>query len=62
MCAHVLRASAARGPYTSPHLQDVRERIRVLTPGETTTTYADFCRRRPNCAIVPREPVSPGLS
>ena len=33
MCASVLQASGLRvGLYTSPHLRDFRERIRVLTP------------------------------
>lgn len=33
MCAYVLRAAGYRvGLYTSPHLQDFRERIRILTP------------------------------
>ncbi len=34
MCASVLReAGYSTGLYTSPHLSDVRERIRILTPG-----------------------------
>jgi dihydrofolate synthase/folylpolyglutamate synthase len=40
-CSHILRASGLRtGLYTSPHLNDVRERIRVLEPG--THREADF--------------------
>ncbi len=35
MCAYVLRAAGYRvGLYTSPHLQDFRERIRILTPDD----------------------------
>lgn len=35
MCASVLQASGMRvGLYTSPHLRDFRERIRVLTPDD----------------------------
>ncbi|HUM68851.1 MAG TPA: folylpolyglutamate synthase/dihydrofolate synthase family protein, partial [Chloroflexota bacterium] len=35
MCAFSLRAAGYRvGLYTSPHLQEFRERIRVLTPGD----------------------------
>ncbi len=36
MCAFSLRAAGYRvGLYTSPHLQEFRERIRILTPDET---------------------------
>ncbi len=36
MCASVLQASGLRvGLYTSPHLRDFRERIRVLSPEDT---------------------------
>lgn len=35
LCASVLRAAGLRvGLYTSPHLQDFRERIRILTPDD----------------------------
>ncbi len=35
MCAYILRAAGYRaGLYTSPHLQDFRERIRILTPDD----------------------------
>ena len=35
MCAYALRAAGYRvGLYTSPHLHDVRERFRVLTPAD----------------------------
>lgn len=35
MCASVLRAAGLRvGLYTSPHLRDFRERIRILTPAD----------------------------
>ncbi len=35
MCAYSLRAAGLRvGLYTSPHLVDFRERIRILTPGD----------------------------
>ncbi|MFW5940772.1 MAG: bifunctional folylpolyglutamate synthase/dihydrofolate synthase [Chloroflexota bacterium] len=35
MCATCLRAAGLSvGLYTSPHLQDLRERIRILTPGD----------------------------
>lgn len=60
MCAHVLRAAGLRvGLYTSPHLQDVRERIRVLTPagGDDRITCADFADGVTQLqAIIPREP------
>lgn len=36
--AHILRSAGYRvGLYTSPHIRDVRERVRVLTPQESTT-------------------------
>ena len=35
MCAYSLRAAGLRvGLYTSPHLQEFRERIRILTPDD----------------------------
>ena len=45
MCAAALRAAGYRvGLYTSPHLQDLRERIRILTidDGEGHITQTDF--------------------
>lgn len=46
MCAASLRAAGLKtGLYTSPHLQDFRERIRVLTP-------ADADGRIPQAALV----------
>ena len=45
MCASALRAAGLRvGLYTSPHLRDMRERVRVLTPddGQGWIPKADF--------------------
>ncbi len=45
MCAAVLRAAGLRvGLYTSPHLRDLRERIRVITPDDEDglISKADF--------------------
>jgi dihydrofolate synthase/folylpolyglutamate synthase len=46
MCASVLRAAGLKvGLYTSPHLQDMRERIRVLTPADSDgrISQEEFC-------------------
>lgn len=47
MCATALRAAGLRvGLYTSPHLQDLRERIRVITPEDVRghISKEDFVR------------------
>jgi dihydrofolate synthase / folylpolyglutamate synthase len=39
-CSHILREAGLRvGLYTSPHLNDIRERIRILEPGSRRGAY-----------------------
>lgn len=48
LCAYSLRAAGLRvGLYTSPHLQEFRERIRILTPADADgrISQADFVAR-----------------
>lgn len=60
MCAFALRAAGLTvGLYTSPHLQDMRERIRVLTPADSDgrisrEEFCDLVDRLPD--IVPQVP------
>ncbi|MCG8431487.1 MAG: bifunctional folylpolyglutamate synthase/dihydrofolate synthase [Candidatus Omnitrophica bacterium] len=51
--ASILRAGGYRvGLYTSPHLSDVRERIRVLSPEEPPVDYAGMITERELASLV----------